>query len=225
MRKLLSVLVVSAALALPLCTRAQQTQASHAPRQTGLTLGVRLALGVPLGTAYVAYDPDGYPFDLSFNDVLSASVPIWLEAGYRFSPSFLLGAYVQIAPASVARNTCVGGCSGSDQRLGIEGIYHFLPREKFNPWVGLGIGYEWANYSFGEDSYGLRGFEVLNLQAGGDFALSPAARLGPFMMISLGRFATATSSTPGVTVIEDIPSNDTRTHGWLQIGVKGTFDL
>jgi hypothetical protein len=45
------------------------------------------------------------------------------------------------------------------------------------------------------------------------------------MMISLGRFGTETSSTPGVTVTADIPGPDARTHGWLQLGVKGTFDL
>lgn len=228
MRKISPVLLLAAALAAPSGARAQHGARTdgyrYGPGPTGLSLGARLAVALPLGTAYLAEDAGG-PFDYDLNQIFGAAVPIWLEAGYRFSPFVYVGGYLQLAPASVASFTCGGtGCSGSDQRLGVEVLYHFTPRAQFDPWVGLGLGYEWANWSTGAGDFGARGLEVLNLQLGADFRVSPPMRVGPFLMVTIGRYGTLTDSIPGQTVITDI-GPAMRTHGWLQIGVKGTYDL
>jgi hypothetical protein len=73
-------------------------------------------------------------------------------------------------------------------------------------------------------SLGAHGFEFLNLQAGGDDYLAPRFALGPFISLSFGRYETATSSgIPLVPSSADIAN--TAVHEWLQIGVRGVFNL
>ena len=79
--------------------------------------------------------------------------------------------------------------------------------------MGIGTGYEWLNVYRGA-SLRAGGLE-LNLQTGGDFRVSPGFGLGPYLCFSVSRF---TDVTPQAVA-------EKTTHGWVQVGVKGTFDL
>ena len=71
--------------------------------------------------------------------------------------------------------------------------YHILPDAQFDPWVGLGLGYELVtasesgsatieNTTFNVDgSATLKGFQFLILEAGGDFKATPDFAVGPFV--------------------------------------------
>ena len=233
MRKLFAALLVAAGIAaapVPACAQA---------KDSGFSLAARVGYGFPMGN--VASDPTA---TLALADDFSGEAPLWLDVGYRFGRNFFVGAYFQYAFAFVKSSTAFAAsqvgqavcelpgvsCSGSDVRLGAEFQYSFSPEASFQPWAGIGFGYEWTNLSASapgvEASLQYHGWELLNLQVGGDFKVSEAFALGPFVAFSLGQYDTvAVSATGQASQSIDIPSSAKSTHEWLQFGVKGTFNL
>lgn len=211
MRKILGMAVIAATLA-------AGTAQAQAPAVSGFSLGARVGYGIPMGDADATFTQ---------SDLVSGMVPLQLDVGYRFNPSWQLGLYFQYGFASVADAYCVGlqganSCSGSNVRFGAQVLYTFAG-EGFSPWIGLGLGFEWQNITL---DYGiltadaqLSGFEFLILQVGGDWKVSPTFKMGPFVSFSLGSYDTY--SLAGVS--GSIAS--TGTHEWLQLGLKGSFDF
>ncbi len=233
MHKLVVALVASFFLALPHAVQAQQAgvepflkPAAPSKSEGGFSFGLRLAYGIPLGDADAS---------APLGDVYKGEIPIWIDAGYHFR-NWFVGLYFQLGIAVVNKDKALGAgvctasgvsCSGSDVRLGIEGMYSFSPGQSFNPWVGLGLGYEWAHLH-GEGPGGsadldLKGWEFLNVQLGGDFMVSSIFALGPYVAFSLAQYGTLTVTSGGASLSGDI--TDKKIHGWLQFGVKGTFNL
>lgn len=187
----------------------------------GFSLGLRLGYGIPMGT--VVKDDAGASISLS--DGISGKIPIWLDAGWRFDPSMYLGAYFEYGPAFV--KDCPAGidCSASDVRLGVNFLYHFAPAASFDPWIGLGIGYEWLNLSVAGIDAGYGGWEYVNVQLGGDFAVGAGFALGPYVVFGLGQYGSVSATVGGQSASASIPSGNQALHEWLQFGLKGTFNL
>jgi hypothetical protein len=217
-----AVTVVGALLFLAGTAHARPGWTRDAP---GVDLGLRVGYAMPFGAI------DGGATDALSNG-FSAAVPLVLEAGWRFNRMVTVGALFQYGIATV-RNTDTTGCggvvscSGSITRLGIEGIVH-LPREfTFDPWAGIGTGYEWMNidghssFTGNDGSEGAHGFELVTLQAGGDLRLGRQAAVGPFVSWSLARYRTITRESP--TADTSVPISMQAVHYWLQLGVRGTF--
>jgi hypothetical protein len=187
---------------------------ARAGELTGLSLGARVGYGIPMGDARAG---------ISLGDVVSGQVPVQLDATWRFDRSWRLGLYAQYGFASVAGAFCPAraSCSGQNLRLGAQAAYAFAAGSS-SPWVGAGLGLEWqtATVSAGGVSDDLRlfGFEILNLQAGVDWRPSAGLALGPFVSFALGQYQTVTSGGASASL-------STALHEWLQLGVRGTFDL
>jgi hypothetical protein len=194
---------------------------------TGLELGLRTGYALPLGSAI------GGSGNNDLSNAFSGVVPIWIDAGYRITPSFYVGGFFQYGVAvlsSAQGNGLIGcgqngiSCSGSDIQFGAEAHYHFLPGGFIDPWVGLGLGYEFANISASagtqSESSSFGGFQFLNVQAGGDFKLLPALGIGPFVMLSLDEYGSC-STTPDTSC--SIPNK--AVHEWLTLGVRGVYDI
>jgi outer membrane protein W len=195
----------------------EETAPAGDARDSKLYLGLRLGYGFPLGRA--SGDPDA-----ELDRHYSSKLPIWLDAGYRFSPKFLVGLYGQYAIATLADDSCSDGadCSGSVIRFGLQVQYNAMPNAAVDPWFGLGIGYELAHGEGSQTKWDLRGFEFANLQAGFDFKLSAALSLGPFVSYSFGRYASG-EYEPG-----DPPSGqvqDKALHEWVVIGLRTALHL
>lgn len=113
-------------------------------------------------------------------------------------------------------------CSAADVRLGLNVHYHFSPGESFDPWVGVGAGYEWLvlDESAGAISVSetARGFEFANFQLGGDFSVAPSFGIGPFFAFTLAEY-----SHLGGTIEADLATKSI--HGWVMGGVRGVFDI
>lgn len=188
--------------------------APAAAAEEGFEVGARLGYGIAMGDA-----AEG----LEMGDFVSGQIPLWLDVGYRIMPALMVGGYLQYGfgilggDVSDACDATGADCSASVVRLGAQGQYHFMPWEAVDPWVGLGIGYEWASQSIGDASFGARGFEFLNLQGGADFAVADGLAVGPFLSFSLGQYSTSW--------VEDESSDieETAMHQWLTFGVRGTF--
>jgi len=204
MRKLFMLGAVLAAVALP--------TASHAQSKFGL--GLRLGYGVAMGDADAS---------LSMSDYVSSQIPIQVDAMFKLSPDFELGAYLSYGFAFVGgatKDTCDAfgaDCSASTTRFGLQLAYSFTKASPgMIPWIGAGIGYEWTTFSVsGGGSTDVGGWEFLNLQGGINWKLSPTFAMGPYAMYSMGQY----SSIEG----GDITSQ--KTHEWFSFGVQGKFDL
>ena len=176
---------------------------------TGFAFGVRAAWAFPFG--------DLNPTETLGSNV-SGQLPIWLEAGWRFTRNIYAGIYGQYAFGFSNNCPIASDCSTKGYRLGIEGIYNLAPDAWLQPWAGLGFGYEWLNVSRAGQDSNYKGFELAYVQAGVDLAVSKQLSVGPFGSVSfLGKYTS--QSANGV-------SNDiSATHEWVQVGLKATFKM
>jgi hypothetical protein len=164
-------------------------------------------------------------------------VPLWLDAGYRLSRQFYVGAYFQWAPAFVSDDSCPKNlsCSAYDLRGGANVQWHFkwIIAEgtwagAFDPWVGLGVGYESAIVHLESVASGARslqsyyGPEYGNLQLGADY-VGGAIHVGAFGSLSLTQFLGTTQTNPSGSFAYSIP--DPRLHMWISVGLRGQYDL
>ncbi len=193
---------------------------------SGIDLGLRLGYGIPLGSAAE---------NEKLNDLVSGQVPIWVDAGYRFAPNIMAGLYFQYGFAFLPDSSCPSpaSCSASDIRFGIQGQYRFMPRESVDPWLGLGIGYEWLDYSVSaggfDASAGVHGWEFLHLQGGADFKVADGFGIGPFLDFSLGQYSSGSVTTSALPVLGQPVSGsgdiqNKALHEWLTLGVRAVFD-
>ncbi len=190
------------------------------PTEKSVVVGLRLGYMLPGGQ--VIQDTDlaqGY----------AGGIPILLGVGYRLVPALTVGVYAQYGILFLSSDLCPGGasCSGRDIRIGLEAKLHLRPREKTDPWLGLGFGYEWASFAVARgdtnDNSTYSGFEIVNLMAGLDFHTSKDVRLGPFFGMTLGQFSSVTTTTGGRLANGSV--ENPALHQWFLMGVHGELDL
>lgn len=176
---------------------AAASDASTGPSDVGFAAGLRGSFALPFGTAKT----------VALSDVVSRAIPLGFEAGYFFDRHLYLGVYVLYGfgsnasgPMSTCPTTPDTSCSASQWRFGVMGQWHFVPTRALSPWVGAALGYDIVNLS-STDSSGstvlagsLHGME-LSLLAGLDFKPLPYLGVGPFAELSVGHYASETSST------------------------------
>ena len=199
-------------------------------RHAGFEGGARLGVGIPFGKL------DGRDKDNeSINSFISATVPIWLDAGYRFNGRFYLGAYAILAPGITNGSNCTE-CSAANYRIGVNGHVHFIPEGTLDPYIGFGAGYEVISLSrknvplqnaAGQTALGTvdltaKGWEVANLQFGMDIRVTDLVRIRPFISLGLD-ITTKAGATIGSTTSE-VTDLDTTVHEWLSFGVGGVFN-
>ncbi len=190
-------------------------------------LGARLGYSLPFGLLRAA-DAGSAADDVALPDVLSGQLPLTLEIGYWLTPELLAAVYGQYGFVFLETHPsgCPEGfdCSAADLRFGLELQYHVGRERDWDPWFGLGVGYEIlrGNGDAGgfESTETYSGWEYLGLQAGVDFAAGSSAHLGPFVGLSLGRYTTASYDTPFGQSDEDVDGF----HQWLQLGVRASLD-
>jgi hypothetical protein len=223
---------------------AQETEApappAEAPREStpapepnehvksrGVSFGLRAGYALPAG-ALTKGDP--------IRSNLTGMLPLWLDAGYRVSEPIYLGAYFQWAPAFVSDDVCPLNlsCSANDLRFGIDVHWHFKQVfgegawvDKFDPWVGLGTGYESTTFHLETPSGAAshetnHGFEYANLQLGFDHLDFPW-HVGIFATFSLAEYIRRSHTVPTGTPAYGIP--DPALHFWFMFGLRGQYDL
>jgi len=189
---------------------------------TGPEFGFRAGYSVPFGDLV----GDGTGGSTKLSDLFSGGIPLQVDLGYRFTPGFYGGIFGSYGFLFATNCDPSASCSGHNFRLGLNVQLHAAPDASIDPWLGLGVGYEWL--SFSEDAGGgqsqeatVRGFELGNVQVGVDFAASPGFHFGPFASISIAKYTDG--STSGVLGAASGSLNDTKFHEWLQFGLRATF--
>jgi hypothetical protein len=149
--------------------------------ETGFELGARLGFSVPFG---------------QITQGVEGAMPLWIDAGRRFSKQLVLGVYGYAAVAFPV----VG--AGYGFGFGGEGQYFLSqPILGLNPWVGAGFGYLVANVSFMGSTTTIGGPEG-GVQLGLDYKNG----FGPYAGFTVGSYS-------GQGVDE-----------WITIGMRGTYD-
>ena len=201
---------------------------------TGIEVGLRAGYAIPLGDAVGGANGAQ---STSLSNAFSGMIPIWVDAGYRFNPNMMVGAFFQYGIASIATGNgslgqaCSGSgvsCSGSDLMFGAQFHYHLMPDQTIDPWAGIGVGYEIAsvNLSSGGQSAGtsFSGLQFVNLQVGGDYKIMPNLGVGPFVMFSLGEYS-GCSYSGGAAGGTSCSIASTAMHEWLTFGIRGAYDI
>jgi hypothetical protein len=196
-------------------------------RVSGASIGLRTGWALPMAAL-----EKNDPMKSNFTGML----PLWFDAGYRWNSTLYTGAYFQWAPLFVASDWCSKNlqCSATDVRFGIDAHWHFKGlinggdwAGPFDPWIGLGTGYESAvlqmETSLGATSHETHhGFEYANFQLGGDVVTGPL-HVGAFMTLALAEYSRVSHTTPLGT--EGFAVSDPAVHLWLFLGIRGQFDL
>jgi hypothetical protein len=230
---------VAAALA---CTSLE----ARADEESGLAIGARIAGGIPFGDAQHTVNADGTTTSTSMAKFQRASLPVWFDLGYRFSPRVYVGLYyayaVTFPPTGENGNTgcyvpptsqlkpAVGmiTCDGFDQRFGVNLHYHFLPKEFTDPWIGVGVGAEMSQLNYAQEAATATGsFQVwgwsADLQLGADLRFSKVLPVGPFLDLSVSQFGTENTYDQN-NHGSSLAFNATL-HGWLLLGLRAQFNL
>jgi len=181
---------------------------AHGPG--GFELGARLDAQLPLGEAFSG---------TSLKSLASGQAALQLDAGWRVSPRWALGAFVRYGIAFVNGCTQDVSCSANDLRVGVEGQLHLRPGAAVDPWIGLGAGYEWFSLSSSTSAVStdvtFQGPTFALLDVGADLRLGDHAALGPYLEASAGQLRSTESG--------DLAGK--RAHLWVGLGVRGWFDL
>jgi hypothetical protein len=189
---------------------ASAAPAPSGPSGLGFTVGLRGGYSIPLGRANA----------IALSDVAGGAVPIGVQLGYFLNRHAYVGGYFFYGfglRSSSADSTCpddgLTSCSISLYRFGAAFDWHFRPEESFDPWGGIGLGYEILNLVQADStgatvaSAALHGLDFLMLEGGVDFKPRRFWGFGPFAALSLGHY---TSDTAPIT----------QTHGWVTLGVR-----
>jgi opacity protein-like surface antigen len=208
-------------------------------QQGAIEIGLRVAYAIPFGTQGTAI---AHRIDTKLSDEIKGMIPIEIDAGYRITPRFYVGLSFQYGFAFVNTSTnpeCAGdprfsptgqslSCSSRDLRFGANAQVHLAPGHSFDPWLGLGVGYEWLSFDVSGPlinatvDAAASGLEFANFQLGGDIAVARNVAVGPFMRASLGHYR---SVSYGYGVYSPTEVTNEALHEWLEFGLRGAFDI
>lgn len=198
---------------------APRTAASgEAPSASGFEFAFRSGFVIPAGNSTT---------EGALSNGVGIQIPLVADVGYRLNEHIFIGVTGQYTFDTSGNGGCVfdANCSAHDARVGAEVELHPRGRAAFDPWFGVGFGYEWLssrNTSFGStQSMTFRGFDFLVVDIGLDFALGKF-RVGPFASFAMGQFDHATGRDD-----DGNPSSfsiDAKSlHYWFSVGLKLTL--
>jgi hypothetical protein len=185
----------------------------------GIDIGLRVGLGKPFGQVDAS---TGDSLDQTFDFI----VPLGVDVGYFVDPRLSIGLYGVYAlgrPAAALSSDCSSQgvrCSLDDLRVGFQAQVHGLRSNPWDPWLGLGSGYEWAQVHTPTGSLAEAGWELLNLEAGIDLRPIHAAGIGPFVAWTVGEYDFESLPGHGQTAVPN-----RALHEWLMFGLRGTLDI
>lgn len=170
------------------------------------------------------------------NDNSRGMIPFWLDVGYRVHPNVYLGAYASFGMLLLRKGGICEGeetkCSGQNYRIGGNIVYHVMPDGDFDPWFGLGAGYEWyrnavryAESGVPSRSVTFRGPEWVNIQIGLDIKDGRQGGVGPFAALAIGQYSNNSIEGTAFGNAESISETITATemHQWLFVGIQGSY--
>jgi hypothetical protein len=162
--------------------------------------------------------------DVPVSDGIRLQIPVQLDALWAAGP-LGVGGYASWGAARVGG--CVGSCSASVWRVGVQATWTFPPLRGAEPWAGAGLGYEWASEERTRAGRTLttrwRGFELPSLQGGVEWRLARAFAVGPYLLVGVGRYTNMEVDTGVDSASSEISGK--AFHAWIHAGVRARLAL
>jgi outer membrane protein W len=216
MRTLVTLSLV--ALLLPAAARAEERH---------VVLGLRIGWAPAMGDSEKGAE---------MSNAVSSQIPIQLDAAYRITRDVAVGAYFAYGFGRTGDldglcTTDAIDCSTRVLRFGVQGLYTFSEAQTaLVPWAGAGFGYELGSLEMkapgARATFDYGGFELLNVQVGGDYKVNDRFAVGPYFQFSIVRYSRSkveNTVDPGMNFDGSIPEK--ALHEWLGIGIRGKLDL
>jgi hypothetical protein len=171
--------------------------------------------------------------------VVGVRVPIWLDLGYRLDAHWWVGLAPELGLGTVGSD-CKDDqeCEWSDLRLAAQATYALSPGSSADPWLGLGLGWEWLRGSVTlkvppevsglDGEVAIRARELLGgpqlfAQGGMRFDVGETLTIGPYLAASAGMFLSDSFDCPEFLACPtDTDVEDQQIHAWVGLGVRGT---
>lgn len=200
-----------AALALGFIAAASPALAEIAAPSNALELGI--GVGYHQGFGPIAA---GVP---TLQGLSTAGAALKLDVGWRIDPRWMVGGYVEGSLQGAGNEPRSDHANGL--AAGIQGQFHILPLEKYDPWIGVGFGWRglWADRGFGTQA--LQGLDLARLQLGVDYRMTESFSLAPMVGVSLTRFLS--EKPAGANSYRD--TSDRKLDTFVFAGFGGRFDL
>jgi hypothetical protein len=164
-------------------------------------------------------------------------VPLELGLGAKIIDELYVGAYFNFGvggegndPDTAAR--CEAGhdvsddvsCSSTSVHGGVELRYTFTPSDVASGWVGYGIGATAATQTISDagryrEVTSASGIELARLSGGVDFRVKRGFGLGPYAVVSIGRFSHQRTELRNATTYSG-SIQDPSFHAWLCLGLR-----
>jgi hypothetical protein len=197
------------------------------PVEHGPQLGARIGYALPVGTiSQASSGATSGPTHLS--DLETASVPLGIDAGYRFSKVFYLGGTITwglgIDPNSHRTCPATDSCWRQNAELRLDARFYFARERKVDWWTSLGTGWEVAAFSQSKQGNSvtstLTGPVFADVQFGFDWRRGYRT-FGPYFGLSVAEFLTRGVNPSAVPESTWMP--DPGVHTWITLGLRGSY--
>lgn len=217
MRSNLIVVATSALIAAPLY--AQEAEIAMSPESTSASPADH-AFEITLGLGYTQGFGDIGSGQPSLTDETSAGGELQLGLGWRINPNFMVGVYT--SGSVQGTGGMISGGNIYTATAGVQGNYHFLPWNDWDPWIGLGIGWRgmWIDRNVGgTDS--MHGIDLARVTAGVDYRVNSQFAVSPYVGLGLTTFLS--QELAGQGGFSNVPNSSVNV--WVSAGIQGRFDL
>lgn len=185
-------------------------------------LGLRLGVALPLG--------DTVP-DVALSEQLGVQFPVQLDALWR-ADRFAAGGYGSWGPGGAGTCDAGASCDGSSWRAGVQATYALRAAggrapgwEGFQPWAGVGAGWEWTTHRQRADGEVLTAWNgpEISAQGGVEWRVGRRLALGPVLLVGLGRYRHLSVETPFDSGSTALPRRSI--HAWVHLGARARLAL
>lgn len=145
------------------------------------------------------------------------------EVGYRIDARWLVGLY-----GGYGQYHAPGGTSSdiiNTANGGVQAQLHFMPFQRVDPWVGLGVGYRgFFSTPDNQGTRALHGIQLARARVGVDYRVSETVALGPVIGMDLTMFTSEHRPGTGNTV-DSVGSDNLTVTPFFFAGLAGKFDI
>jgi hypothetical protein len=153
-------------------------------------------------------------------DISGAGGNVEVQVGYRLGSQLCVGAYGTIARFRRG-DAVMEGIDAYGATAGVQANWHGRPTRSIDPWIGVGAGWRglWLT-SPDQGSTTAYGLELMRLQLGIDYRITPGLAITPVIGASASIFLYESTAMTELTKIRD---NRLNLYGFT--GLLGRFDL
>jgi hypothetical protein len=156
----------------------------------------------------------------SVQDLTGPGGSVELQLAYRRGARFSTGVYGTLAWFQHG-DAIADGSRTYGATAGVQAAWHASDNRSIDPWIGVGVGWRglWVTHMDARPS-SMHGIELLRVQTGIDYRITPRLAIAPVIAASLSIFLIESAAMPEFTSVQDKRLN---LYGFA--GFMGRFDI